>query len=67
MQEIFNFNINNELSNIEFPNLELAIVLTDDSINVIEKHIKLCNLYTVINISNISAGIIYNESFLHEE
>jgi hypothetical protein len=27
------FSKNNEMSNIEFPNLELAIVLTDDSID----------------------------------
>ena len=47
MQEIFNFNNNNELLNIEFPNLELAIVLTDDSINVNEKLIIHCKLYTV--------------------
>ena len=48
-QEIFNFNNNNELSNtcILFPNLELAIVLTDDSINVKEKRILHCKLYTV--------------------
>ena len=36
---MFNFNNNNELSNIQFPNLELATVLTDDSINVKEKRI----------------------------
>jgi hypothetical protein len=47
MQEIFNFNINNELSNIEFPNLELAIALTYDSISVKDKLIIHCKLYTV--------------------
>ena len=30
-----------------FPNLELAIVLTDDSINVKEKRLIHCKLYTV--------------------
>jgi hypothetical protein len=37
----------NELSNIEFPNMELVIVLTDDSIKVKEKRIIYCKLYTV--------------------
>ena len=30
-----------------FPNLELTIVMTDDSINVKEKRIIHCKLYTV--------------------
>jgi hypothetical protein len=44
---IVHLSANNELSNIEFPNLELAIDLTDDSINVKEKRILHCKLYTV--------------------
>jgi hypothetical protein len=34
-------------SGSSFPNLELAIALTDDSINVKEKRIIPCKLYTV--------------------
>ena len=40
-------------SGLSFPNLELTIILTDDNINVKEKRIIHCKLYTVKSVQVI--------------